>query len=138
MSSSGIPIADAACELGKSAATIRRWITAGAPTVTLGREGRGNGSLVSVAALRAWRAGGTAHRDDSETPQMLARAFHAAYATDVPGHFRPAHAVVGLRDRDAAAYLVHVYQLCAQQLIGHTVEADRLPQEIRDLIKIAE
>lgn len=64
-----LPIAQAARALGTSETSLRRWIKAGAPVARRGRRGRGHVTLIDVAAVEAWRAGG----DDAALRDLAAR-----------------------------------------------------------------
>lgn len=137
MKAAGVSVAEAARQLGVSAPTVRRWVAEGAPTVQLGRAGRGNGSRVDPDELRAWRAGGVAPRDDVVILAGLAAGIRATFVEEVEGYGRPAHAVVGLRGIDAAGYLVCVFMCCARSVIGRVPSEDEIPAAIRDLVAIA-
>lgn len=53
----GLPLDQAARELGISSSTLRRWIEKdGAPVAQRGRRGRGCRTLICPTAVRAWRA----------------------------------------------------------------------------------
>lgn len=52
----GLPINEAARQLGVHRRTLTSWIDRGAPVVRQGRRGRGAPTLVDPAAVRAWRA----------------------------------------------------------------------------------
>lgn len=52
----GLPIDDAARQLGVHRRTLTTWIEHGAPVVRQGRRGRGAPTLIDPAAVRAWRA----------------------------------------------------------------------------------
>ena len=129
-----ISITEAARQLGKSTATVRRWIAQGAPTVALGKDGRGNGSLVDVDALRAWRTGVAAQRGDDAVLRDVAIGIRRVYSDNVEGHGKPAHKIVSLADYEGAAFLVQVFFSVAQQVLGRF--PDELPQEISDLEQI--
>lgn len=126
----------AARELSVSASTIRRWISRGAPTVSLGKEGRGNGSLVDVDQLRAWRAGVTVQRGDNAVLNAIAVGIKRVFSDHAPGHGQPAHKVVGLSDRLGAAFLAHVYYAVGKQVLGR--EPEDVPAEISDLERISQ
>lgn len=52
----GLPINEAARQLGVHRRTLTTWINRGAPVASQGRPGRGTPTLVDPAAVRAWRA----------------------------------------------------------------------------------
>lgn len=52
----GLPIEQAAAELGVSVPTLRRWMRQGAPVAARGRRGRGHVALIDPAEVRAWQA----------------------------------------------------------------------------------
>ena len=130
----------AARRLGKSPCTVRRWIAKGAPTVSLGKEGRGNGSLVDLDQVRRWRAGiaGLDIQPPGETDslQRLATALWDVFKRDagVGDGGYPAHRLLGIRDYQAAALLVEVYERHAQDLTGSI--PDPLPTEIQLLVSL--
>lgn len=51
-----LPLTEAARALGISPATLRRWLTQGAPVASRGRRGRGRAHLIDPTAVRRWRA----------------------------------------------------------------------------------
>lgn len=79
------PLRQAAAELGIAPRTLRRWLAAGAPTVTRGRRGRGGRALVDPQAVRAWRLSCEAieHADlevlAAELPELVAAAVFEAF-----------------------------------------------------------
>lgn len=132
-------LAEAALALGISVSTVRRNVREGAPCVSLGAAGRGKGSRVDIDKLRAWRGGGeTPQQNDQQVLAAAAKGFYAAFGRDAPGHGRPAHAVLGLRDHGAAALYVHVFCCVAQQITGRLPDISECPREIADLSRIAE
>ena len=90
-----VPLRAAALELGKSEATLRRWIAEGAPTARPGEVGRGRGALVCVQDLKNWRA-----TEAAGTPD--ASAFLANLERILADYLRGGdHRLVGLRDEPA-------------------------------------
>jgi hypothetical protein len=91
-----IPLRLAAAALGRSEATLRRWIQRGAPCARPGASGRGKGALVEVADLRAWRRAAPLDCDAFlDRLESILRDYHRAGD----------HRLVGLRDDHARAYL---------------------------------
>jgi hypothetical protein len=124
----------AARHLKCAPSTVRRWIAKGAPTVSLGKVGRGNGSLVDVGQLRRYLAGGTG-ADDAAILQLLATGLMDAYKRD-GGLGKPAHRTLGIQDYQAAALLAYVFERCAQALTGSV--PDPVPAEIGNLMALVE
>lgn len=127
---------EAAKQLGRSPATLRRWIAQGAPTVFLGREGRGCGSLVNIGDLQRWRRGGDLSTPDNTDSLArlsitLWRVFKCDSGVGDAGY--PAHRLLGIRDYQAAALLVEVYERYVQDLIGSVPD---LPPEIQLLVSL--
>lgn len=131
---SAVTITAAALLLKRSPVTIRRWIKHGAPTARLGKEGRGNGSLVVPADLLRWNAG-VESVEASEILPQLATALWDVFKRDAAGGL-PAHHLIGIEEWRAAAYLVEVFERLAQGLAGSV--PDPLPDQIRILISLVE
>jgi len=131
---STVRLSIAARELGKNPSTLRRWIAEGAPCVSPGEPGRGNGALVDLDALRRWRV-----RESAGPPsrgpdlQWLAGALLDFYMRN-SGNDEPAHRTVGIPDRQAAFYLALAFEYVAQRLTGRNEE---LPAEIKRLVETA-
>lgn len=124
----------AAAALGKSEATVRRWVQAGAPCASPGAAGRGKGALVDVAAIARWRSG-TAEPGHAELLAKLSAALWNVFKRDA-GLGDPGHIALGMRDYQAAAYLALVFERCARDLTGSVPEP--LPAEMRDLLVLVE
>ncbi|MEQ9002337.1 MAG: hypothetical protein RIE74_02110 [Pseudomonadales bacterium] len=77
------PVPEAAAELGIAPGTLKRWIAEGAPAARRGGRGRGNATLVDVAAVAAWRRGQGG--EDAlialagELPELLADGAYEAF-----------------------------------------------------------
>jgi hypothetical protein len=127
-------VLEAARELRVTASTVRGWIRRGAPTIELGSVGRGRGSRVDVAALRAWRSGvSTSSTVDLD---RIATGMWAAYSRAPEGESRPTWQTLGV-DRDrAAAMLVATYYEIARSVTGRYPE--QLPAEIERLFAISQ
>lgn len=156
----GLSVPQAARALGKSESTVRRWVRNGAPTITLGRDGRGCGSRVDLAALRRWLyqqsqtdAGaaaarretgpGAAHGVDlggllpqvSDLKEAIAQAIDDAYRRDCWLGL-PAPRRWHIPDYKAAGFLVSVYERLTTNLFGAV--PDPKPKRISDLEQIAD
>lgn len=129
----GVTLAHAAREIGVAESTVRRWVRQGAPTVALGRVGRGCGSRVNIVDLRRWRHGAAADRAADEFLDVLATALHDFHRRDT-GLDAPAHRTIGIPAKMAAAYLTLAFGYCALQIVGHETE---LPLGIQRLFEIA-
>lgn len=130
---SPVSIKAAARELGRSVATVRRWVREGAPTVRLGEVGRGRGSLVEAEALRRWREG-TPASPEGLTLATVAAALYDAYRRAPEGHSQPAWAELGLSHQQAAVLLVEAYREIARSVEGRYPDA--LPEEMARLASI--
>jgi hypothetical protein len=106
-----VSLASAAAELEVGVSTLRKWLQAGAPCESPGTAGRGRGALVSVAALRGWRAARTAPAV-AESPADALRLVAASF---LAFHRDGQHRIIGLRDGEAAAYLHDLWQFAAWQ-----------------------
>lgn len=78
-----LPIPQAAKILGVHPATLKRWISRGAPVARRGRRGRGGRTLVDVDQVRQWQKGGDAeavlYRLAADVPHLLADAMAQAH-----------------------------------------------------------
>jgi hypothetical protein len=131
--SESVTIAQASRALDRSPATIRRWIAAGAPTVSLGKEGRGNGSRVNVKALAHWRSkveGATT----AEVLHQVARSLKDVQQRNAVGFDVTAARLLGLSDHVAAALLVEVFERIALTMTAAI--PDPLPADIQHLVDI--
>src|SRR5688572_9582041 len=88
-------LSEAAARLGKSPATLRRWIAEGAPCVAPGAAGRGRGAVIDIEAIRRWRAAGGATVPNEEWLRQVAASTMAFYR-------ERKHDLIGLSDREAA------------------------------------
>ena len=131
-------LAEAAKQIGCSPSTIRRWVREGAPTVSLGGAGRGNGSMVDVRALQRWRAGAEGCAADPEILQRLAASLWDVFKRDGgvdDDRARPAHLAFGISDTQAASYLWAIFDRCARDWTGRV--PDPLPSEIKTIAALA-
>lgn len=90
-----VPLAEAARSLGKSEATVRRWVREGAPCARPGRAGRNGGALVVVEDLQRWRA--TTRAAEPDSAHFLAQLKHLV----ADYHRAGDHRLVGLQDEPA-------------------------------------
>lgn len=127
-----VTIAEAARELNRSPATLRKWIARGAPTARLGKEGRGNGSLVYVVDLQRWKAG-AGGVDTTDILPKLATALSDVFTRDAASGYQ-AHRLIGIEEWHAAAYLVEIFERCAMNWTGSI--PDPLPAEIQILVAL--
>ena len=110
-------LAEAAEAIGKSEATLRRWIARGAPTVRLGGPGRAHGFLVDIADLRRWRA-----REVDKTAATN-REFVERLATILRDYHRAGdHRLIGLRDHDARILYAALFEYVAGRFDVEGVE----------------
>lgn len=123
----GVSIAEAARQLGRSNATIRRWVARGAPCVSPGESGRGKGAVVKVADLQRWKAAGNA--PDVTHTEWLSRLAEAMMAFHRTQDYR----VIGLAEWQHAGYLCGLYSY-----IAHRVGSDLEPSDIKLLSFIYE
>lgn len=131
----GLPIDDAARQLGVHRRTLTGWIDRGAPVVRQGRPGRGRPTLVDPDALREWRGQPAAPAAPGLALDELGEAL--AWALD------QVFELSTRRDRQALAR-----ELCLTWLIFMGNLADRLdvpsiadgdfPPLVRRLIRTAE
>ena len=122
-----VGLAEAARQLGKHPATLRRWVAAGAPCVSPGEPGRGRGAMVVVAHIERWRSTGGAPGVLAD--EWLSRVAEALLAF----HREGAHRLVGLKDAAAAAYLHDLYATVARR-----VASTHVPDQVALLAAIAE
>lgn len=126
-------LCEAARELGKSPATLRRWIAQGAPCEQPGEPGRGNGALVDPARLARWKAGVEA-TSEAEAMRQLAvnlRDYHRRNLGALPAHVH-----IGIPAEKAAAYLAVLYRYLANRVTGSDLWGD-VPVEIQHLEETA-
>ena len=91
-----IPLVAAAQSLGKSPATLRRWVRAGAPVARHGGRGRGRAALFDPLALVAWHRGRSDQSQPNdalrvfaaEVPEMLARSVWLSFCDAIGPHKR--------------------------------------------------
>lgn len=114
----GVPIPEAAKRLGKSPATVRAWIRAGAPVLEPGSRGPGRAALVDVGALIAWRGSGgrVTTVDDRARIIDALLAFYETHEHDGKTLWQ----LLGLTRREAARIV------CA---LGVQLLGDELPAE---------
>jgi hypothetical protein len=135
MPESAVTIATAARTLGVSGQTVRDWLRQGAPCASPGGVGRGQGSLVVVADLSAWRArrAGVAKAEDGRILEHVAAGLMDVYRRDA-GEGYPLHRSLGVSERHVAALLVTAYEHIHRRLMG--ADAEQLPSEIQSLLGI--
>lgn len=123
----GITLTEAAKQMNCSAATLRRWVQQGAPTVAPGSVGRGHGALVVPADLQRWRYGEANQTGAEEQLELLAQAFEDFFRHD-SGIDAPAHRTIGIPDREAAALLIALFEYTARRITG--LDLETLPPQI--------
>ena len=136
-----LPVPEAAAALGVHVATLRRWLSAGAPQARRGRRGNGGGALVDIEAIRAWQrvqagqgCGGDVLRAvAAEIPDILADAMHDAHRL-----------IEGPDKRRAAGYLAAAGLMGAQSVLDRLRREDdsiaelvELPRKLRTLRDIS-
>lgn len=130
MTGEPVTIWKAAREFGRSEHTIREWIRRGAPVVREGKPGRGNGALVDLSALRAWR---DRQKNGDVAYQVAAREFYKLCeimaletlqreCTTVGGKPVTAHQRLGIPESRAAAFLLMFLDRTARKLFGKPPE----------------
>jgi hypothetical protein len=107
-----VPLRDAARALGKSEATLRRWVGRGCPVAVLGGPGRGKGSRVCVADLQRWRASQRAVGISLEDLERFLVDYHRAGD----------HRLVGLHDEPARLLYAALYEYIEGRL--ETAQSD--------------
>lgn len=133
----GLPIPDAAQELGVSVATLRRWIQRGCPVASRGRRGRGCRALIDPGEVRAWRQAG-----EREAVLMeLASALPGVLADAVCESWQRAE---GIDKRRLANVMTATWYIAATAVNDHmrehclgVPEVSSLPDPIQRLRKIA-
>ena len=126
----------AASELEVSRATLRRWISEGAPVTRRGRRGRGCVTLVDPVAINAWRSGRLATAPDAglrvfadRIPEILADAVMETFQAVQGSHKRPSADVLA-----AAWYLGTTRLLDAIRAEGLEVaDPSAMPAKIAQL-----
>lgn len=129
-----VSLTQAASVLRKSPMTVRRWIKAGAPCVSLGEVGRGHGSRVDLDALQRWLA----HRAApglTETAQAIQLDALAESLWRVLRNDGVAEKV-GISERQAAGLLLLVYERLAKDLTHRPVDLEDLPEQMKRLCSI--
>ncbi len=138
----GISVKEAASELKRTPGAVRRWIRAGAPTVSHsdGQGGRGKGSLVDPDALAAWHA---AQHGVVRLGASAPDAFLGKLAVLVSDFLRrdgggvgdlSARELVGIPARQAAQFLALLYRYAHIREHGVPPEVDELPREVRHML----
>jgi hypothetical protein len=131
----GIPLAQAAKELRRHPATLRRWIKRdGCPTVELGEVGRGKGSLVDLEQVKRWRAehtgASTAPREDERILSVIAESFSDCLKRD------EAHRRVDMKHGPASGLLALCFQRVWQNVTRRPLHEFVPPPEIEHLCAI--
>jgi hypothetical protein len=135
---SGVPLADAARELGVPPGTMRRWIRRGCPVAARGRRGRGHALLLDPDAVRAWRESSSADavvlEIASAVPHLLADAAAESFQL-----------VNGMDKRVAAAILTGGWYVAAHKVLDYLRKLNvavpdlaAIPEQIERLRKIAQ
>lgn len=130
MSRDAVPINIAARQLGKSASTVRRWIQRGCPCVKPGEVGRGKGSILNLADVLAWRAGGIAPADQDNRLEFVADVLMDSFKRD------EITIKIGITTRELAGVLALIYQRYYRNLTHEQPDMDKLPDEITQLLAI--
>lgn len=131
---SAVSVAAAAAEVGVSQKTIRQWIRDGAPIVREGKCGPNNGALVNVSDLLRWR-----YMCTDDTERLLERVADALLATLRREHLdgKPAHAILRIPPRNAAQYLLAVYDRLHFMLTGTDANPQDAPESLQILLVVA-
>lgn len=126
-----LPIEQAARVLRIDVSTLRRWIVAGCPVVTLGEVGRGKGSTVNLDQVRAWRASqlipGMIQQSQEDTLAGIACAFEDAMKRD------SAYQRVGICEAQAAGFLVLVFERMWMNVTKRSRDEISLPPQMKQL-----
>lgn len=126
----GSSVVAVAQHFGVDAATIRRWIQAGCPTLVPGSRGPGRGARLDLHAVKQWRgrASGQAGMTSDEVVQRIAAALLSALEEN---HL---HIRADISREAAAAALLVVWQNCCETF-GVTFRFDEHPDPIRAIAR---
>lgn len=131
----GVSVKEAARVLRKSPMTLRRWIKAGAPCVSLGEVGRGHGAIVDLDAIQRWRAAQVAPglTDTAQAVQLdqLAESLWRVLRSD------EADRKVGISERQAAGLLLLAFERLSKDLTHRAVDLEGLPPRMKQLCAIS-
>lgn len=108
------PLAAAAVDLEISPETLRRWVRAGCPAVQ-GGHGRGKGSRIDVAAVRAWRDSKAVSGSEAQLREITRLAldfYRRGCEPDAAGQ-----RVLGITNTKAAALLCFFLQYLAMRIL---------------------
>ena len=125
--SDAMPLAQAARELGIDPVTLQRWIKRGCPVMRLGAKGRGRSSVVSVAAIRTWRA--------ENDLNVIAAGLTAAFFRGNSGEPRPVWQDLNIDRGKAALLFAEAFKSIHRELLGS--EPIELPAPLQNLHEIA-
>lgn len=93
--------------------------------------------MIDLAAVQRWKAGDLARLDDPEQLQRVAVALLDTFKRDC-GSGEPAHVRLGIEPRQAAAFLVLVFQRYWQNHTGQSIDdLSNPPPEIKRLCAIS-
>lgn len=135
MNAAPLTIGECAKALKVTTSTVRGWIRDGAPVVSPGQCGRGNGARVELSSVCAWRAQrlGLTVENDSRVVRLIAVALLEVFERD-GGDGAPLHRSIGIPDNKAAAVLVEAYNRIHKRMVG--VDPEKLPPEIERILTV--
>jgi hypothetical protein len=135
MSAAAVTVEECAKALKVTTSTVRGWIRDGAPVVSPGQCGRGNGARIDLARLSGWRAQrlGLTVDDDSRMLRLIAVALLEVFERD-GGDGAPLHRSIGIPNAKAAALLVESYTRIHQRITG--TDPEKLPPEIERILTV--
>jgi hypothetical protein len=130
-----VSVIQAASVLQKSPMTVRRYIKAGAPCISLGEAGRGHGSRIDLDAFQHWlarrAAPGLTAKAEAVQLDQLAECLWRVLRSD------QAAEKVGISERQAAGLLLLTYERLAKDLTREPVDLADLPARMKQLCAIS-
>jgi hypothetical protein len=115
-----LPLPEVARAMGKSPDTVRRWVSAGCPTISRGGRGRGRAAVLDLDEVRRWHNVQEADKGDllADVGRLMLEFFRRG---DEPG--AAGHRVLGIPAHVAAAHLAFLYEHLSVQLAGEVVKS---------------